>query len=91
MKRIVLSAFELVGVLMAVNAVAFLVIAVVSDATYALKVFLLLSMLWSAVMMIVGPSLLFRSQTPEENKGTVILVAGGLLFALTLFISLAAP
>jgi hypothetical protein len=76
---------------MAVNAVVFLVIAVVSDATYALKVFLLLSMLWSAVMMIVGPSLLFRSQTPEENKGTVILVAGGLLFALTLFISLAAP
>jgi len=88
LQYLILPTCKLLGLALAVNVITCLFVAIASDASYAFRVFLDLSLFESGAMMIVGPSLLLRSPTTIEGWGSKILLTGVLLFTLGLLLGL---
>jgi len=85
---LIYPSLKLVAAVLAVDAVIGVVAALLSNNAYAFRIFVDISTFESAIMMIIGPALLFRSPTFLENRGSKILFAGILLFILSLLVSL---
>jgi hypothetical protein len=85
---LVLPSCKILATFLVADALTCVFVALLANTVYALRVFLDLSMLEGAVMMIVGPTLLFRAQNLMESTGSKILLAGFLLFLSSLVFAL---
>jgi len=86
---LVFPSFKIFLTLLAVNLVIFAIATPLSTTSYGLRLFLDVSTFESALMLVIGPVLLFRSTSFVENRGSKILLAGALLFVLSSAVGLA--
>jgi hypothetical protein len=88
MQSLILPSCKILALLLVVNAAISLFATLLLSGIYALRVFIDLMMLEGAVMLIVGPTMLFRAQNLLESTGSRILLAGILLFLLSMILAL---
>ena len=79
---------KILAVFLVADALIGAFVGLLSSGYYALRAFLDLSMIEGAVMMIVGPTLLFRAENLIEKTGSKILLTGFLLFLSSLVFAL---